>query len=329
MVIGMRRSIAACRLLVCSACVAAVSAAAGQVSLPDAKPVPRVEIIPLPYDQASIRRDGVELTRYYFDSTLRRPFLFPVVGPSGRSLTRMGHPHDPVSHSHHNSVWVSHDNVGGESFWTDRADARIVHQRIVRYEDGDERARIVAVNAWKGADGTVRMLERRGVTVRPLDGGEWLMLLDLQFEAPKEPVTLDLTPFGMVGVRMAKTIGVLDGGGLIRNSEGNTGEEGPDGAFRKQARWADYSGPIAPGVNEGITLMDHPANPNHPAHFHVRGDGWMGACLTLEKPITIAPGDLLRLRYGLYVHAGVPEAKDIDARWKAFAETTLEDLPVK
>ncbi len=35
--------------------------AAEQVSLPDARPVPRMQVLPLPHDQASIERDGAEL----------------------------------------------------------------------------------------------------------------------------------------------------------------------------------------------------------------------------------------------------------------------------
>jgi hypothetical protein len=297
--------------------------------LPDARPVPWMQVIPLPESQASFRRDGVELTRAYFDTDLRRPFLYPVIGPSGRSLTRMGHPHDTEGHSHHNSVWVAHESVGGESFWGDRSPARVVHQRVIRFEDSDEGARMITVNAWVGKGETLHLLERRGVSVQARDDGEWLLVLDLQFEAPKQTVTLGATPFGMVGVRMAKTIGVNDGGGMIRNSEGNVNELGPNGAFRKRACWVDYSGPITRAAAEGITLFDHPANPNHPTHFHVRRDGWMGASLTLEKPITIEPGKLLRLRYGLYVHTGVPPIKTLDARWSEFARSPPSDLPTR
>src|SRR5262249_28232058 len=159
--------------------------------------------------------------------------------------------------------------------------------------------RIVALNAWLGAGGRVHLLERRGLSVRPLADDQWLMVLDLQFEPERQPVTLGATPFGMVGVRMAKTIGVRDGGGRVRDPEGNLNEQGPNGAFRKRARWVDYSGPIATGVAEGLTLLDHPSNPNHPSAFHVRDDGWMGASLTLDRAITIDPGKPLRLRYGL------------------------------
>jgi Methane oxygenase PmoA len=293
--------------------------AQAQVDLPGARPVPRMQSIPLPDDRASLRRDGVELAAYEFGPGLRRPFLFPIVGPSGRSLTRIGHPHDPVSHSHHTSVWVGHFDVGGEDFWGDRNPARVVHRRVLRYDDGDDAAGLVALNDWVGAGGRVLMQERRGVSARPLDGGDWLLVLDLQFEAAENPVTLGATPFGPVGVRVAKSMGVLDGGGRIRNSEGDEGEQGPRGAFRKHARWVDYSGPIAPGVAEGLTLLDHPSNPRHPPAFHVRADGWMGASPTLDGAIEIRPGAPLRLRYGLFVHGGVPEAEMIERRWRDFA----------
>src|SRR5690349_10187983 len=74
--------------------------APAQVNLPAAKPVPRMQVLPLPDDQASITCDGREIARYYFGKDLYRPFLYPIVGPSGRSLTRMGHPRDPNTHSH-------------------------------------------------------------------------------------------------------------------------------------------------------------------------------------------------------------------------------------
>ncbi|MBW3623585.1 MAG: PmoA family protein [Armatimonadetes bacterium] len=298
-----------------------------QVPLPDAKPVPRMQVLPLPHDQASMLRDGAELTRYHFGAGQKRPYLYPILGPSGRSLTRMGHPHATASHGHHNSVWVAHDSVNGESFWTDSAPGRIVPQWIAEYRDGGEGCRIAAVHHWVGKDGRVHLIERRGMTAVPLPDGEWMLILDLQFEAGKEPAVLGKTPFGMAAVRMAKTIGVLDGGGLIRNSAGNVNEQGPNGVFWKKARWVDYSGPIAPGVNEGITLMDHPSNPNHPSTFHVRGDGWMGASLTFDSPRTVRPGEMLRLRYGLYVHRGVPPSPALEKQWSAFAKTKIETLP--
>ncbi len=289
------------------------------------KPVPQLQALPLPDAQVSFQREGRELARYYHGKDFKRPFVYPIIGPSGRSLTRMGHPHDPESHSHHNSVWVSHQFIGETNFWEDRGTARIAHQRIVRFVDGDAEAFVESENAWLDKDGAPLVKELRRTSVQPLPDKEWLLLVEMQFETKKE-IVLGQTAFGPLGVRMAKTIGVLDGGGTIRNSEGGVDEEA---CFRKPARWVDYSGPIAPGVIEGITLMDHPSNPNHPVPFHVRGDGWMGAALTFPGPITLQPGTPLRLRYALYVHAGMPAAGKLQAQWEAFAKTAWRDFGVK
>jgi len=285
------------------------------------KPVPRVQAVPQPYHQVSFQRDGNEIARYHFGPALDRPFLFPIIGPNGRPLTRMGHPHDPESHGHHNSVWVSHHDVGGTNFWANNH-GRIVHQRVERLEDGSDRAAIVTHNAWTSEAGKVLLKERRQIAVHALPKDEWLLVVDLELAAAGGDVTLGKTPFGVFAVRMAKTIGVHDGGGTIRNSEGGVNEKG---VFWKRARWVDYSGAVAPNVLEGITLLDHPSNPNHPSVFHVRDDGWMGASLTFDGPRTIKSGQPLRLRYGLYVHAGVPDPKLIERRWAEFARLPLPE----
>jgi len=150
------------RLLAAAFCISALAGTAPAVGqLPKSKPVPRLQVIPLPYHQASFQRDGVELTRYHFGRDLNRPFLYPVIGPSGRSLTRMGHPRDPESHSHHNSVWISHNDVDGVTFWGDRGKGKIRHRRIVKFEDGGDRSSLVAENDWLTGDGKVRLNRSR------------------------------------------------------------------------------------------------------------------------------------------------------------------------
>ena len=72
--------------------------------------------------------------------------------------------------------------------------------------------------------------------------------------------------------------------------------------------------------------MDHPANPNHPAPFHVRDNGWMGVCLTLDAPVTITPDKPVRLRYGLWIHPAVPDAQKLDQQWQTFAAGELASM---
>ncbi len=302
-----------------------------QVSLPNAKPIPIVQALPQPYEQVSFQRDGSELARLHFGPGLNRPFVFPLVGPSGRSVTRMGHPHDPVSHSHHNSVWISHNDVNGWSFWADRGtnQGRIIGQRLEKLEDGDTAAGATIFNHWVDKTGRVLLEERRRVSLELLANNESILVLDLRLEAKGAPVTFGKTPFGLVGVRMAKTIGIHDGGGTIRNSEGNVDEQGDNGCFWKRARWCDYSGPILIGKSEGATIFDHPANPNHPTYFHVRRDGWMGTSFTHDAARVVEPGKPLQLRYAVYVHGGVPTREALQQRWEIFAKSGLPDLSAK
>ncbi len=289
-----------------------------QNKLPEPKQLPPLQVIPMPYDQASFQRNGVEITRYHFGPGLHRPFLFPVIGPSGYSLTRIGHPHDPESHSHHNSVWISHNDVNGTSFWSDRGDGKIRHKRIVKFEDSGECSSIITENEWVTNDGKVLLLETRKVTVLLLENSEWLLIIGMELKPKYSEVALGKTPFGMIGVRMAKTIGVNDGGGRIRNSEGAVNEKE---VFWKRAKWVDYSGAITNEKIEGITLFDHPNNPNFPTTFHVRNDGWMGASVTFDGPKKIRSNEALHLRYGLYIHSDMKSIDTIETQWKRFSKT--------
>jgi hypothetical protein len=256
----------------------------------------------------------------------------------GRSVTQAvqpsdpNKPQDPRGHSHQTSVWISHKDVNGIDFWRDSGPiaGQIVHQtgrEGLQYEDGSSNASLLSLNHWNDPQGETLMIERRRTTVASDEDGSWWMIMDLQFEAPQNgEVTFGKTAFGPIGVRMAKTIGVTDGGGRILNSLGQRNESE---AFRKPARWVDYSGPITNEHTAGITLMNHPINPRHPAPFHVRDNGWMGVCLTLDAPLTVTPEKPLRLRYGLWIHPDVPDFEMLDRQWQTFARRELASMETR
>ncbi|MFM2178688.1 MAG: hypothetical protein RL015_2786 [Verrucomicrobiota bacterium] len=304
--------------------------------LPTAKPIPRMQAVPMPHHITSFQLEGRELTAMHFDPQDMRPFWYPIRASRDISLTRMGHPHDPLTHSHHNSVWVTHNRLNDLDFWGDYANkqGRIINVEVSRegYEDTDDFASMRMVNHWiNAADDSVQLIEVRRTEIRPLDGAKsWMMLIDLEFTPPQDkPATFGATGFGLVAVRMAKSIGVHDGGGRILNSEGQLNEKA---VFRQPARWCDYSGRIS---NEedgfaGITLMNHPMNPHNPTAFHVRDDGWMGCCLSLDTPVEVTREKKLRVRYGLWVHDGVATQPQSEQNWKLFTEMPVPDLwPVK
>jgi len=84
----------------------------------------------------------------------------------------MGHPHDPGSHSHHNSVWISHNDVNGMSFWSDRSGGEIRHKRIVKFEDSGDCSYLIAEHEWINDNGKVLLLETRQVTALLLPDSE-------------------------------------------------------------------------------------------------------------------------------------------------------------
>jgi hypothetical protein len=55
----------------------------------------------------------------------------------------------------------------------------------------------------------------------------------------------------------------------------------------------------------------------------------MGACLSFDGPIKITPTQRLHVRYGLYVHAGMPSREELDRRWSEFARIRLIEPPAK
>ncbi len=277
------------------------------------KPV-RCEILPLPGHQASFQIDGKEKTRWHYGTEYPRPFFYPFNGPSGVSLTRMGHPGDS-GHDHHRSVWFAHHDVNGETFWADGRDSTQIRQkRWIAYKDGDNEAIMASLLGWYGKDGSEFMEQEVVAALIPLEGGEHALEFQITMRVPAklEKVDLNKTNFGFLAVRVSKTLSAHFGGGEISNSEGAVGE--PD-IFGKAARWMDYSGPVVVGegsdrktVDEGITYFDHPENPRYPTRWHVREDGWMGASFCFEEGFTLTKEKPLVLRYLLHAHSGKYDA---------------------
>ncbi|WP_050030656.1 PmoA family protein [Verrucomicrobium sp. BvORR034] len=300
--------------------------------VPDAKPIPLVQVTPLPDYQASFTFRGHELTRFRFDPAAKRPFWYPAQTSLAPSVIRMGHPHDAHGHRHHYGIWITHNAVSGVNFWADehgKGNGSIRHQKVLGCWDGDESAMMMTLNHWVNEeDGKVLLIEKRHMEIRPApDASSWLLIVDSEFLAPKgQTTTLEGSGFGLMSARMAKSIGVHDGGGRILNSEGQVNEEQ---IFRKPARWCDYSGRLTADGFAGITLMNHPGNPNHPTAYHVRNDGWMCNALSLEKPVAVGDASPLHVRHGLWVHEGVPDQRRCESMWADFVKLPLPDMAKK
>ncbi len=307
----------------------ALAACAAPAAPPQGGPAgtfPRTMILPQAGDQWSFQVDGREWLRYVAGPENPKPFFHPVIGPSGRPVTRITHPRDPHTHAHHLSLWIGHNDVAGSNFWEHlRSPARIVHDHVTKIEDGDP-ASITIRAKWLDGERKLLLLDERTWTLTPRFGtigahghGEFTLDLALKLTPAAPTLTLGKSNFGMVAVRVAKTMGTIDGGGTILNNEGKVNEK--ELMPHRRARWCDYSGQAAPGEVNGIALFDHPGNPNHPSYFHVRGDGWIGSSLTFEAPIEISREKPLTLRYRFLVHRGGADPKRLDAEWESWSKS--------
>jgi hypothetical protein len=277
--------------------------------------VPRVRSEPLPHHQVSFLAGETEKTRWHFGADAPRPFFYPCNGPSGSSLTRMGHPGD-AGHDHHRSIWFAHHDVGGLTFWADGKGTSIRQKAWLCYQDGDEESAMAVQLGWLGPDGREVLQQDLISVMRPMAQGEFTLELQSLFRPGGDlpEIKLGKTNFGFLAVRVAKTISETFGGGLLTNSEGQTHEPA---IFGQPAAWVDYSGPVAPsGKTEGITYFDHPSNPRFPSKWHVREDGWMGASFCMDEGFTITRDQPLRLRYLLHAHGGslvVEKAREVQS----------------
>ena len=214
----------------------------------DPKPIPDHQIIPLPGKQVSLQFKGIEKARWHSSSEYPRPFFFPFNGPSGSSLTRMGHPGAP-NHDHHRSIWFAHHVVDGIDFWGDQTDARIREKSWLAYEDGNNEAIMACLLGWFDGNGKELMEQEMVAALMSFPEGEHALEIQITLRPGKDrnSVQLGKTNFGILAVRVAKTLSEFFGGGTLTSSEAATSEKD---IFGKPARWMDYSGPVIIGRGE-------------------------------------------------------------------------------
>jgi hypothetical protein len=107
------------------------------------------EVVPLAEHQVSLRVRGAERLRWHYGPDYPRPYFFPLNGPSGEPLTRMGHPGAP-NHDHHQSIWFAHHKVLGIDFWGNNSPARIRQKAWLAYQEEPEAAIMAVQLGWYG-----------------------------------------------------------------------------------------------------------------------------------------------------------------------------------
>jgi hypothetical protein len=259
---------------------------------------------------AIVKIDGRLFTEYVtnYEGT---PILWPIIGPTGKPMTRgypMGKgPDEERDHKHHRSLWFTHGDVNGTSFW-DLGDGVIKHREFVKIEGGKQ-AVIVTRNDWLAPDGKKVCEDQRTFTFGTDGDARWIDF-DITIKASDGAVRFGDTKEGSMGIRVAGTMKVeAHKGGQIVNSEGRTDAD----AWGKRAAWVDYHGPID-GQTVGIAIFNHPSSFRFPTYWHVRTYGLFAANpfglhdfepgKDVDGSYTLSPGETMTLRYRVLLHRG-------------------------
>ena len=259
----------------------------------------------------------------------RRPYLHPVVGPGGETLTRnfpmvAGVPGETVDHPHHRGIWLAHGDVNSVDNWSEGdVTGFTLHRAFRALVDGPVYGRAVAEADWVEPDGNAVLLrETRDMTFYDLGDARAIDLHVSLTAAEQDALFGDTKEAAMVAVRVASTMDEVRGG-RVENADGAAGEAE---VFGRRSPWCDYSGPVG-GRTLGIALFDHPANLRHPTNWHARDYGLLGAnpfgLSVYEGPdrngeYLLPAGDTLEFRHRVYVHYGNAAESRVADRYRDY-----------
>jgi hypothetical protein len=282
-----------------------------------------------------VKIDG-ELFTEYLTEAGESPALWPIVGPTGKHMTRAW-PVGPAEkggtkdHPHHQSLWFTHDEVNHSNFWSDnrndREDGSRAHVKHRDFEDvasNGSTARVVTRNDWMNGD--KKLFEDERTLVFGTRGKDRWIDFTITIKATQGDVTFADTKEGTFAIRVPDSMRVeAKKGGRIENSEGDV----DDDAWGIPATWVDYTGPVE-DEKLGIAIFSHPDSFHPNTRWHVRGYGLFAANpfgqkdfpkpeLSKQGAVTIPKGDDLTLRYRVLFHRGGTDKAALEDAYKEFA----------
>jgi len=299
-------------------------------------------------DGVSVFIDGELFTKYITEGAGNKPYFWPVIGPTGKPMTRAWPMKDVEGerqdHVHHRSMWFGHQRINGIDTWHEPATwtkrfqnkpeelarrlenvGATLHRQVRKAEAGGDRALLVTESDYVDSDGK-RLLQdvRRFVFKLDPDSGARIVDVELKLIGSEDTVTLDDAKDSGFSVRVAHTMSVDAGlGGAIVNSKGDRDRD----AWGQRAKWCDFYGPVD-GETLGIAILNHPSSFRYPTPWHARTYGLFTAnpfglksVARLEKSgaVELKRGESISLKYRVIFHKGDASQAKIDKAFKAYA----------
>ena len=310
----------------------------------------------------TINFDGQLFARYNLH-TANKPYLWPVIGPTGKAMTR-AYPMedseleeaDQRDHPHQRGILFGHQRISGITIgnaedskpiggdtWheeltyalaKDRAGklavlATIKHREFKILKATDDRAVVVQVCDYLDRDGQKFLQEQRTLTFGASVNTRTIGF-DQELIASESAVVLHDSKDAGLAIRVPASMAVdSKKGGHVINSAGET----DGGAWSKRAKWCDYHGPVQ-GEHLGIAILNHPASYRFPTRWHVRPYGLFAANPFGSRAFgdkfddaktTLKRGDSIVLRHRFIFHRGNAADANIEAAWQQYSKEENAD----
>jgi len=272
--------------------------------------------------------------RLNFAKDQDKVFFDPLGTVHGQSLTWNG----PSDHPWHHGLWFSWKMINGVNYWEFDASGKpagtteLIDAQVTCPGQTDrprDHATVVLHFAYHPAGPRPAVMkETVTLTIEPPrpDGSyriDWhqrsTALVDVQLDRtppPGRPGGVAYGGYGGLSYRGAQQLTHV----TMTDSQGRTNLA----VHRQRARWLDASG-LVDGQAAGVALLDHPSNPRHPTPwFIVRTPKpghpfwYTNPALLCWKPLTLAAGKTLELRYRIVVHEGRCDRVWLDDQWQTF-----------
>jgi hypothetical protein len=197
------------------------------------------------------------------------------------------------------------------------------HVALTGQRSGTGTAEIGMKLLWEMDEGKIPVLdEARTMRVVALGEGEYFLDLAFTLTANYGDVTFrsDAVHYAWPFIRLNDDFSAK-GGGLIVNSEGQTGQTNTN---MKIAKWLDFSrtGVAEP---EGLAMFSPPSN-EHPHAWLTRDYGCIGP-RRIEaksgKSFTLKKGESIGTRSGVLIHKGDVETGRVAERYQAYVDGRL------
>ncbi|WP_435010574.1 PmoA family protein [Tundrisphaera lichenicola] len=255
-----------------------------------------------------------------------KPYYFPVIGPTGKRLTR-AYPMEMVEgekrdHPHHRSLWFTHGSVNKIDFWSELPNHGTIRETSRSIVGGAAVGLIRTTDDWIGPDGKKVCEDERVVRIYSTKSTR-VIDFDVTLKATVGPVVFGDTKEGSFGARVATSMDVTSNkGGKIVNADGITDKD----AWGKPSPWVDYTGPVD-GQTVGIAILNHPDSFRYPTTWHVRDYGLFAANpfgyhdfgMKNSGEYTLPKGQSIRFVYRMILHEGATSLPAMTAAFEGFA----------